>query len=262
MLTFLKFGMTILDYLNEERASQNERGRWNTLFEMLNDLKAELKRDINAIRRFLTNARLREITASVMDHEEAFRELLALPKEQFLSPLIENTRKSKNAIEQELQNEEITNEDAVRYYALYFTVVPLRVACFEMIDNSQADVGRLVVSELNDLIETKVRIKDTIAAWTDERVSPIEQDTQVEPVRGGSMVTITLSYNIDGKLGGRVDFDGSEPGENRETITVERQDAIENLNEMEWKPFEKILQDAESVIARWKKEFDPSVPKR
>ena len=125
-----------------------------------------------------------------------------------------------------------------------------------MFDNSQADIGRLIISELNDLKEIKDRVKDAISTRTEQRVSPIERDIQVEPIRGGSMGEISLWYTIDGKAGGVVRFDASESEGKYEQITKERQDTIKKLNEKEWKPFKKVIQGAKSIIVRWKKKLD------
>ena len=244
--------MSIMDHLNERHRKDREQVRGNNLFATLNELRAEFQKGMDEIRRSLKSARLREITASVMDHDGAFRELLAIRMELFVVNLIEKTRKSKNEIEQELKSEEHTNEDVVRYYALHYAVVPLRGACFEMIDNDQIDVGELVVSELRDLTETKDRVKSTIAAWSDQRVSPIERHVEVEPMPGeGSLVTTTLTYQIDGKPGGIVVFDGSDSGGNYDKISKDREDAIDDLTRKERGPFESIIQDADSAIARW-----------
>ncbi len=252
MQPLMTIAMSIMEHLNERHEKARDQKRWNKLFKTLNDLRDEFKKGMGEIRRALKNARLREITASIMDHEEAFRELLAIRMESFIINLIEKTRKSKNEIEQELKSQELTNEDVIRYYTLYYTVVPLRAACFEMMDNDQTDVGELVVSELRDLTETKDRVKSTIAAWSEQRVSPIERHVEVEPMPGeGSMVTTTLTYKIDGKPGGIVVFDGSDSGDNYDKISKDRQDAMDDLTRREWEPFDSILQDADRAIARW-----------
>ena len=254
MQPLIKIAMAIVEHLNRKEERENEQRSWNALFVVLNELKADLKQNIHAIRRELTNAKMRDITASVLDHEEAFRELLALRKEVFRNNLIEKTRESKNEIEQELKDENLTNEDVLKYYGLYYTVVPLRAACFEMIDRGDADVGGLIVSELSDLIETEGRVKKAISAWTEQRVSPIESNIRAEPTLGGSILAITLTFTIDGKSGGRVESLSSEPGNEYEEIGIQRQEAIENMNEREWSPFKEILENANDVVGIWKKE--------
>lgn len=172
---YAKIGSLILSGFSLASELRQEK-RLEEISKKLDEIKTLILQSRRALERKLNDIPLRERTGEVLGIEEALNEYRNLQSQGILDNIISDSAQTKRKIKTFIDADDTPADYRAAYCGLYTTLLPLRVAAFEMFERPIESINPLVKSEMEDLMEVEaisVRTAETIG---DRRVSGVQTE--------------------------------------------------------------------------------------
>lgn len=170
---------TVGSFILSGFALASEHRQERRLVEMsrkLDEIKILINQTRRALEQKLEDIPLRERTGEVLGIEEALNEYRALQSQGILDNIISDSAQTKNKIKTFIDADDTPVDYRVMYCGLYATLLPLRVAAFELFDRPINDINPLVKSENEDLATVEAISISSAETVGSNRVSSRHQE--------------------------------------------------------------------------------------
>jgi len=180
-------GSFILSGLSLHSEHAQER-RLAEISRKLDEIKMLIIQARRALEEKLNDIPIRERTGEVLGIEEALNEYRGLQSQGVLDNIITDSAQTKRKIKAYIESEDTPLSYLAAYCGLYITLLPLRIAGFELFDRPVDQINALVSDELQDIVRIEsiaIRSAERVGA---SRVSPRQEETflfdELGPVYG------------------------------------------------------------------------------
>lgn len=238
---YATIGSFILSGLSFNSEKKQEE-RFTEISRKLDEIRSLIVQGRQYIEKKLNDTSLRERTGEVLGIDEALNEYRKLLQEDILTQLIVSSAKTKQTIRTFIVAGDTPLEYRVSYCALYFSLIPLRVATFRLYQSSR-QIKELIKEELNDLIAMERIALDSAKIVGENRVSTMQ--TSLLGCEPGVGCSLDLYIYVDGKS---IHLDNVVRGQDRRRANKMRDRFVAEKVAEVMQPFRKALDEARNLL--------------
>lgn len=157
-------------------ALQSENRQEERLAEIskrLDEIKTLVTQTYRALEQKLNDIPVKERSGEVLGIEEALNEFRRLRSQGILDNIVSDSAQTKRKIKTYIDAKETPVEFRATYCGLYATLLPLRVAAFQLFDRPITEINQLVKEELLDLVDIESVMINSTETVGSNRVSPV-----------------------------------------------------------------------------------------
>lgn len=188
-------------------ASENrQEKRLEEISRKLEEIKNLIINTRISLERKLNDITMKERTGAILGIVESLKEYQSLKSQGILDNIITESNTVKGKIKTYIESSDVELEYTAGYCGLYLTLLPLRIATFELYDRPISKINGLVIGETEDILgveEISISSAETIGS---KRVSHVNEDP-FELDELGPIVGTTFSVKIDNRTHGVGIFD-------------------------------------------------------
>ena len=246
---FATVGSLILSGFSLASENRQER-RLAEISKKLDQIKVSINQTRRALEQKLNNMPLRERTGEVLGIEEALNEFRILNSQGILDNIVSDSAQTKRKIETYINAPDTPVEYRVLYLSLYATLIPLRIAAFELFDRPINDINQLVKSETESLLDAESISITSIENVGSNRVSALIFDTFIWDELGpryGSKYSVQIDNSLR-ELGLYTDGPESERTAIRESAEKRRDELANQKASEASEPFRLLFETSKVTL--------------